>query len=312
MAKLIADIGATNARFAIVEGGKLDRIEVLPCEAYPGLAEAARHYLDIIGAAPRTGIFAVAAPLDGTDRVEMMNHSWAFSIRETATALNLTSLRVVNDFTALAHAVPYLAPEDYYQVGAGSVQKGAPIAIIGPGTGLGVAGIVFDKDGKPVPVTTEGGHVTMPAGNLREFQLFEWLKKTKYSHVSAERILSGKGLVNLYQAINGLDSRGLPERTAAEITDAALARSCDACAETLALFCRLLGVIAGNLALSYGSFGGVYIAGGIVPRLGDYFPTSHFREAFLDKGRYRGYMDRISTFVITHPYPGMEGLKYAD
>jgi len=185
-----------------------------------------------------------------------------------------------------------------------------PIAVIGPGTGLGVAGIFF-ANGRPHPVTTEGGHITLPATTPREFSLFEFLKKTKYSHVSAERVLSGKGLVNLHQAIMGVDGLPLLEKSAAEITDSGLAGSCKACAEAVDLFCHLLGVVAGNLALSYGAFGGVYIAGGIVPRLRDYFITSRFRESFLAKGRYRGYLNRIPTFVITHPYPGLEGLKYA-
>lgn len=308
MTKLIADIGATNARFALVEGAKIDRIEVLPCESYPTLADAARTYLQKTGGRPDTGAFAIATPMDGTDTVTMTNHAWSFSIAETCKGIGLKSLRVINDFAALAHAVPYLTEGDRYQLGGGKARENMPIAIIGPGTGLGVAGVVF-ADGKPVTVTTEGGHVTMPATSAREFALFEWLLRTKYHHVSAERVISGKGLVNLYNAVCGVDGLSLPERTPAEITQAALDGSCKACSETLELFCHFLGVVAGNLALTYGAAGGVYIAGGIVPRLGDYFKNSRFRESFLAKGRFKDYLERIPAFVVTHPYPGLEGLK---
>ncbi|HYD19803.1 MAG TPA: glucokinase [Patescibacteria group bacterium] len=309
MSKIIADIGGTNARFALVDdAGSISAIEVLPCADFKSPAEAAQSYLDRIGARPKTGAFAVATPLDGTDIIAMTNHVWNFSISETMNALGLSSLRVINDFAALAYAVPHLTDKDRYQLGNGEAMKNMPIAIIGPGTGLGVAGVVF-ADGKPVTVTTEGGHVTMPAATAREFALFDWLKKSKYHHISAERVVSGKGLVNLYHAVCGVDGLDLPELTPAEITGKALDESCLTCVEVLDLFCHFLGVVAGNLALSYGASGGLYIAGGIVPQLGEYFKASRFRESYLAKGRFSEYMERIPTYVITHPYPGLEGLK---
>ena len=308
MSKLIADIGGTNARFALVDKGHIDRIEVLSCADYPTLAEAIEKYLSMTGSKPDAGAFAVAAPLDGTDQVKMMNHPWVFSIADTAKKFGLKRLQVINDFTALAYAVPGLAEKDRYQIGNGSVQKNMPIGIIGPGTGLGVAGIIF-VDGKPVAIPTEGGHVTMPVTTAREFILFEHLRRAKYHHISAERVVSGKGLVNLYTAIRAVDKLEPLEKTPAEITEAALQKKCNPCVEALDLFCHFLGVAAGNLALTYGAFGGIYIAGGIVPQLGDYFAKSRFRESFLAKGRYKEYLDRIPTYVITHPYPGLEGLK---
>lgn len=310
MSKIIADIGGTNARFALVnDNAVISNVEVLPCADYKSPADAATTYLKRIGASqPEVGAFAVATALDGSDSVSMTNHVWAFSINDTCKNIGLKRLKVINDFAALANAVPYLAEKDSYKVGGGEAQKGSPISLIGPGTGLGVAGIVF-ADGKPIIMPTEGGHVTMSASTQREFALFEWLKQNKYHHISAERVISGKGIVNLYNAIVGLDGLSLPERTPAEITKAGLDNSCKVCAEVLDLFCHFLGVAAGNLALSYGAFGGVYIAGGIVPQLGDYFRNSRFRESYLAKGRFRDYLERIPTFVITHPYPGLEGLK---
>ena len=311
MTKLIADIGATNARFAIANDDKIDHIDVLPCDDFPTLADAAKTYLQRHGEnAPTEGAFAVAIPLNGSDQVAMTNNHWSFSIRQTCDDIGLKKLDVINDFTALALAIPYLTPKDYYQVGGKDAVKGAPIGIIGPGTGLGVGAVVFGADGKPVRITTEGGHVTMPATTAREFALFEYLKKTKYHHISAERVISGKGLVNIYSGLCGLDGLDLPEKTPAEITEAALAGTCPLCVEVLEMFCHFLGIAAGNLALTYGAFGGIYIAGGIVPRLGDYFAKSNFREAFLEKGRFKDYLDPIPAYVITHPYPGLEGLKY--
>jgi glucokinase len=309
MTKLIADIGGTNARFALVNDNKISNVEVLSCADYKSPAEAAQVYLKKIGAKPDAGAFAVATALDGTDKVAMTNHVWAFSINETCQNIGLKHLAVINDFAALAYAVPHLTDKDRYQVGEGTSQKGAPIGIIGPGTGLGVAGIVFGHDGKPVTMPTEGGHVTMAATNAREWALFEWLLKSKYHHISAERVISGKGIVNLYNAVCGLDGLDLPERTPAEITKAGLDKSCKVCTEVLDLFCHFLGVAAGNLALTYGAFGGIYIAGGIVPQLGDFFKKSRFRESFLAKGRFSEYLAKIPSYVITHPYPGLEGLK---
>lgn len=310
---IVADIGATNARFGLVNNEKLESVEVFKCADYKDPAAAAKAYLAKHGTEVTTGVFAVAAPLDASDRVVMINHPWSFSISGTRQELGLEKFTVLNDFEALARGVPFLQTGDYYQMGTAQAQEGKPIAIIGPGTGLGVAGVGFSSDGRPVILPTEGGHVTMPAATLREFELFDWLKRNKYSHISAERVISGKGLVNLYHAICGLDGHSLmPEKTAAEITAGALAGECAVCSEALDLFCHFLGVIAGNLALSYGAFGGLYIAGGIVPKLGEaYFRQSRFYESFLAKGRFRAYMERVPVRAITHPFPGMEGLRKA-
>lgn len=310
MTRLIADIGGTNARFAVARDGQVSGIEVFACADYPTLADAARAYLDKTGARVREGVFAVAAPLDGSDIVGMMNHeAWKFSIKGTARALGLDDLHVMNDFTAIALAMPGLVPAHYHAINGAQAVENMPMAVIGAGTGLGVAGIAMTGEGRPVVVTTEGGHVTMPAATQREYDLFDWLKKTKYSHVSAERVISGKGIVNLYHAVCGLDGLDLPELSPAEIAERGMAGSCKACSEVMDLFCHFLGVVAGNLALTYGAFGGLFIAGGIVPQLGDYFAKSRFYASFTDKGRYRDYMTRIPVRVVTHPQPGLEGLK---
>jgi glucokinase len=306
---LIADIGGTNARFAIVnKKGEMENIEVLPCLDYPSLTDAAKAYLKKYNRTAERAVLAVAAPILG-DEIKMINHTWVMSKKKIQQDMNLKDLRVINDFTAIAHGVPFLAANDYYQIGGGAAQKGAPIGIIGPGTGLGVAAVIFDEMGRPLPITTEGGHVTMCANTQREWDIIAELKREKYTHVSAERLVSGKGIVNLYNAICTLDNITPIESDPSEITKAGLNRTCPACIETLDLFADFLGTLAGNVALSMGAFGGVYIAGGIVTKLGDWFKTSRFRESFMAKGRYRDYLSRIPTYVITHPYPGFVGLK---
>lgn len=315
--RLIADIGGTNARFALSDGAALLHVAVLPCADYAGPASAAAAYLTAQGFTVQSaangrpitrGAFAVATPVTG-DRIQMTNHVWNFSVEETRRNLGLGTLEVINDFTAIALSIPRLAADDVYKVGGGTAQPLKPIGIIGPGTGLGVGAVVFDKAGNPIPVATEGGHVTMPATNRRAFDIFETLKEMKYHHISAERVVSGKGLVNLYNAICALDKVKNEEKTPAEITTSALNKSCNISIETIDLFCNFLGTVAGNLALSYGAHGGVYIAGGIVPQLGEnVFKASGFYASFCDKGRFRDYLAGIPVYVVTHPYPGLLGL----
>ncbi len=312
MTKLIADIGGTNARFATVDNeNRIQNIQVLACAEYPSLADATLAYSHIQNIRPTTGAFAVATPITGTDQVTMTNHSWSFSISDTCRKLGLHDLKVINDFTALALSVPHLTSSDYDKLSNnGSPSPFGTIGIIGPGTGLGVSAVTFDESLKPIVIPTEGGHVTMPATTQREFDIFDYLRRNKYHHISAERVASGKGLINLYNAICGVDKAESKALTPAEIMANGINKECKVCMETIDLFCHFIGVAAGNLALSYGASGGIYIAGGIVPKMGDYFRNSRFRESFEAKGRFKDFMAAIPTYVITHPYPGLEGLRY--
>lgn len=308
---LIADIGGTNARFALAGPGGVSKEMVLKCADYPGIAEAFEDYMGRVAgtAKPERASVAIAGPVT-SDRFEMTNHVWSFSIAETRDRLGFTRFNVINDFKAIAMAVPYLTKKDFRQVGEGRPVSQAPIGVIGPGTGLGVASLLWDgRYYQAVP--GEGGHVTMPARTQREFDLFRTLRY-KYRHVSAERVCSGKGLVNIYNALRILDGRDdLPDRTPEEISRDALAGTCDACVETLDKMIAFLGCIAGNLALTLGAQAGVYIAGGIVNQLGDYFDRSRFRQEFLAKGRFEDYLAPIPTYVISHEFPAFVGL-YAD
>lgn len=308
---IVADIGATNARFALATGdGTCDAL-VLPCANYGSILDAVKDYLHQISFEGQLSkaSFAIAAPIIG-DQVRMINHNWHFSIEETRKALGLESFHFMNDFEAVARSVVYLKDDEYVQIGEGTAKDKSPIGVIGPGTGLGVGSLIWTGR-RYVPVPGEGGHVTMPAKTQREFEIFQHIKRQKkYRHLSAERVCCGKGLVNIYNAIREIDVRDeLPARTSEEISEAAMKNECDACVETLNIMIESLGIVAGNLALTLGAFGGIYIAGGIIKQLGRFFENSSFREDFISKGRYEEYLSEIPTFVITHPFPAFEGLR---
>lgn len=306
---LVADLGATNARFALVSSAGVADIRILPCRDFPSLEAAIESYLDQVAppARPAAAAIAIASPITG-DQVTMTNQAWTFSISGMKAQFGLDRLEVVNDFTAAALSVPQLGPGDFRQVGDGKPLPGRAVGVIGPGTGLGVSGLVPTREAWQ-PLAGEGGHVTMAAVTAREEAVLTWLRQ-KHRHVSAERVLSGMGLTNLYEAIAALEGEeDAPMRDPPGVTEAGVAGRDPICREAVDMFCGMLGTVAGNLALTIGAFGGIYIAGGIVPKLGPYFDQSPFRERFIDKGRFRSYLDEIPTYVITHPTQAFLGLK---
>jgi glucokinase, proteobacterial type len=306
---LIADIGGTNVRFALVSPeGVPGETTVMRCADHAGPAEAAEAFLGTAGGGrrPARAVFAVASPITG-DVVDLTNSAWRFSIAAVRTRLGLERLEVINDFTAVALSVRHLGPEHALGLGGGQPVEGAPIAVLGPGTGLGVSALVRDEAGHWTALATEGGHVTMAAASEREDAVLAWLRR-RFGHVSAERILSGPGMVNLYDALAAL--RGVPAAYTGPdaVSQRGLDGSCPVCRETLDMFFAMLGTVAGNLALSVGARGGVYIAGGILPRMRDAFARSDFRRRFEDKGRFGDYLRSIPAWLVTHPQPAFLGL----
>ena len=300
-ARLLADIGGTNARFAWQEspGAAIELPHTLPADEHASLADAMQQYLQRIGrAAPPACSIAIANPVVG-DQVTMTNHHWTFSIAALKAQMGFAQLLVINDFTALALALPALAPDELRQVGGGTARADHAIALIGPGTGLGVSGLVPDGLGGWLPLQGEGGHITLAGTTPREHAVLELIGR-RYGHASAERAVCGQGLVDIHLALMALDHPQAvpPQRAAPEITAAALDGSDVACVEALGLFCAFLGNAAGNLALTLGAKGGVYIGGGIVPRLGAWFDASPFRARFEAKGRFRAYLAEIPAYVI--------------
>jgi glucokinase len=303
---MLADLGGTSARFALALGRNIERQRILRCADFSGPAAAARAFLDETGATPGEAAFAVAAPVLG-DTVRMTNSAWVFSIEATREALGLRRLLVVNDFTALAHAIPLLGRDELRQIGGGAAVAGAPLAAIGPGTGLGVSGLLPDR-GRWIGLQGEGGHCSFAPRSEREDALLRVLR-ARFGHVSFERLVSGPGLTNIYQALCALDGTSPVAPPAENITAAALGGDDRRAAEALDLFCAALGTAAADLALTLGACGGVYIGGGIVPQLGDWFMRSPFRDRFEDRGRFHAYLAQIPTFVIDAEHsPALRGL----
>jgi glucokinase len=309
---LIADVGATNARFALIGGESgFRQVQVLTCKDYTSIQTAIGTYLnDVLQSAGvrriKAAAIAVAAPVTD-DQVTFTNHPWSFSKDQLRRHLAIDRLLVVNDFTAIAAATPNLKSNDCDQVGGGTALASAPIGVVGPGSGLGVGGLIPTASGW-LPLSGEGGHVTMTPGTDRESDVLDRLRG-RFDHVSAERILSGPGLINLYRALAEMAGVPAASYTPVQITDPAVGEHDPHCREAVEMFCAMLGAISGNLALTLGALGGIYIAGGIVPKLGTVFAASAFRKRFEAKGRLQPYLARIPTYVVTHPFPAFLGLS---
>lgn len=309
--RLVGDIGGTNIRFAVIAaaGAAPAQIRSFACSDFHGPEAAIRHYLACEGLPPPPiAAFGIATPLSG-DLVRMTNHPWAFSIEALRVALGFQRLVFINDFTALALALPRLHGADLEQVGGGAPQPGAPLALLGAGTGLGVSGLIPCGAGWQ-PLAGEGGHVSLAAGNPREAAIIAVLA-ARFGHVSAERALSGPGIAALHSAIRQLEGAPPCSLDAREISARALAGSCPHCTEALEVFCALLGSVAADLALTLGARGGVYVGGGIVPALGDFFARSGFRARFEAKGRFSAYLAAVPTYVIRAPYAALSGADEA-
>jgi glucokinase len=247
---------------------------------------------------PRAGALGIANPITG-DVIRMTNHHWSFSITEMQRSLGLQQLNVINDFTALALALPSIAKDNLVQVGGTVAQAYAPKALIGAGTGLGVSGLMpTDANDHWVAIAGEGGHVTLAAQTESEYRVIELIRQ-RYGHVSAERVLSGQGLVDLYLALRQLQKQQpVDVAGAAEITAWALQDKDPLALQSIDMFAGFLGSVTGDLALTLGARGGVYLGGGIVPRWLGWFETSQFRERFEAKGRFNAYLKDIPVWVI--------------
>jgi glucokinase len=305
--RLLADIGGTNARFALETApGVIGDVRVYPCRSFPGIAETISMYLaEVFGPCIKHAAIAIANPVDG-DMVRMTNHDWQFSIEATRHAFGFETLVVVNDFTALAMTLPYLDHSHLRQVGGGTAQRHSVIGLLGAGTGLGVSGLIPAGE-RWTPLAGEGGHTSFAPADEREVHILQYAWQT-WSHVSFERLAAGPGIEVIYRALAARTSGHASALQTSQIVHNAL--DGDAlCTEVLQCFCGMLGTLAGNLALTLGATGGVYIGGGVVPRLGEIFVNSPFRERFEAKGRFSLYLGAIPTFVITVEHPAFPGVS---
>ena len=312
-ALLVADIGGTNARFALADPHAAtpllaDSVREFPVAAFPSLAEAAAHYLDQVGTRARRGVFAVAGRIDG-DQARITNHPWVISRSRTAQMLGFDQVHLLNDFAAQAMAIRLFGPDDVVRIGAPDWSPAPPAqartyAVLGPGTGLGVGGLIV-RDGRCHPLQTEGGHVSFPPGTPEEIRILELLS-AQFGRVSNERLVCGPGLVNIHRAlcqIAGVDPglptpRDISERAAAG--DALGMRAVD-------VFCAVFGAIAGDLVLTLGAWDGVFLTGGLVPRMLDSLRHSGFRQRFEYKGRFSPTMARVPSLAVVHPRAGLLG-----
>lgn len=313
---LVADIGGTNCRFGLVRAAEQPAGDVIAyrCADHPSPEAAAAVYLAAISeregraVAPQRLALAVATAVEG-DTAQMTNSAWLVSRPRLASALGARQVLLLNDFEALALALPRLGESDVAWIGPARPDSRLPMAVIGPGTGLGVSSCVPTAGGW-IAIAAEGGHATATAADDFESEVLREMRR-EHAHVSAERALSGIGLPVLHRAVCRV--RGAPDETlgAEEITHRAFEAGDALCMATLDTFCAMLGTFAGNVALTVGARGGVYIAGGIAQKLGAEFLGPRFRARFEAKGRFSGYMTRIATGLITAPHAALAGAAQA-
>ncbi|WP_019936272.1 glucokinase [Bordetella sp. FB-8] len=310
--RLLADVGGTNVRFALErETMRLDPVVTLKVADFPSLEAAARHYLSSVGEMPRHAAIGLANPVT-RDMVKLTNHSWAFSLEGMRCAMGLDTLLAINDFTALALALPHLPPQGLAQIRPGQAQALMPSVLIGPGTGLGVSGLIPGHAGAPaVAVAGEGGHIEIMPDTDDEWVAWRAAQR-EFGHVSAERLLSGAGLSLIHDALAAQAGAVAFAPLAPEaVTAGALEQGDPLCLRSMRVFFGLLGSVAADVALVLGARAGVYIGGGIVPRFIGALRDSPFCERFLAKGRMRAYLDAVPIFVVTAAHPALLGLSVA-
>jgi glucokinase len=294
---LVADVGGTNIRIAVATPGGLQDPVAWRCADFETIGAALKSYLDgsSMRPVPKRAAIAVACPTED-DWIDITNQDWSFSIEQLRQDLELEELRVINDFTALAASIPRLEPQDTLIIKSGEALENAAIAVVGPGTGLGVSGLIRSESGW-IPLSAEGGHATLVATNEREWAVIEILTQ-EFGRVSNERVLSGPGLVNLYQALCKIEGTRTADLTPALIVTGATENPESVEAKTVRMFSGWLGTAAGDLVLSLGARGGVYIGGGVVPKMLQVFDKQYFVERFLDKGRLRSYVEPVPVLLL--------------
>lgn len=305
---LIGDIGGTNARFAILMDANAEpkQFPVLATADYPSIDEAIQTgVLDKTSVQPRSAILAVAGPIKG-DKIDLTNCEWVIEPKVMIREMGFEDIVVINDFEAQALAAASLGPEYLEKIGGGEIQESSSRVVVGPGTGLGVAGLVHARH-TWFPVPGEGGHVDMGPRTARDYELFPLYEPIE-GRVSAEQLLCGRGLMNIYHAVSKANGVKPIAANPAEVTSAWADGSDPAAVETIELFVTYLGRVAGDLAVIFMARGGVFLAGGIAQKIIPALKEPRFREAFEDKAPHSAILRMIPTFVITHPLAALSGL----
>lgn len=305
---LIGDIGGTNARFAILPDAHAEpqQFPNVRTADFATIDEAIRSaILDQTSVQPRSAVLAVAGPVDG-DEIELTNSNWVVRPRAMIENLGLRDVIVLNDFEAQALAVVALGEEHMEKIGPGTAEPLAGRVVLGPGTGLGVAGLIHACH-RWIPVPGEGGHMDIGPRTPRDHEVFPHIEPIE-GRISGEQLLCGRGLVNLYRAVARADGVVARFTTPAEITGAALEKSDRVAEEAVSMFVTCLGRTAGDLALVFMSRGGVYLTGGIAQKIVPALKSGNFRAAFEDKAPHKALMRDMPVYVITHPLAALLGL----
>ena len=303
--KFVADVGGTNIRLARVTETGVDNIIKYQCKDFGSIDLAIDQYFkDLPDFTFTAGCIAIACPVLG-DQVVMTNHSWAFSQKALKQQLDLEQLFVINDFTAVAHSLPVLGKDQVVQIGEGTPKENGNIAVFGPGTGLGVEHLTMTISGWQT-LDGEGGHVDFAPVDETDVIVWRYLQN-QFARASAEEVMSGRGLMNVYKALAENANEPLAANEPAEVTQKALSGECHTCVRALTQFCRIMGSFAGNLALNMATTGGVFIGGGIANRFAEFLQDSDFRARFEAKGQMKHYVKDIPTYLIAEPDHGLLG-----
>jgi len=303
--KFVADVGGTNIRLARVTETGVDNIIKYQCKDFGSIDLAIEQYFkDLPDFTFTAGCIAIACPVLG-DQVVMTNHSWAFSQKALKQQLDLEQLFVINDFTAVAHSLPVLGKDQVVQIGEGTPKENGNIAVFGPGTGLGVEHLTMTTSGWQT-LDGEGGHVDFAPVDETDVIVWRYLQN-QFARASAEEVMSGRGLMNVYKALAENANEPLAANEPAEVTQKALSGECHTCVRALTQFCRIMGSFAGNLALNMATTGGVFIGGGIANRFAEFLQDSDFRARFEAKGQMKHYVKDIPTYLIAEPDHGLLG-----
>lgn len=307
---VLADIGGTNARFALVQDRQVGAVHHLAVADHQTAYDALAAALELFGvtSAPRAAVLAFAGPVNA-ERAQMTNAGWETNADELSRRFGFAHVKLMNDYAALALGLDRFTAEDRHLIGPPLAGSGRTLAVVGPGSGLGVAALIPTASNS-LPLVCEGGHSTIPAADQFEAEILERLRDD-FGHVSAERVLAGPGLANLYRAIARIEGQPMEAIGPAEVTRRGLDDSDALCRKALECFCRFLGSFTGNMALTYGAQAGVYLGGGILPRFPAFLAASGFRSRFESKGRLSGYLSEIPTWLITRPDAAFAGLAVA-
>lgn len=302
---LVADVGGTNIRVALANQSEINHIQTFKCAEFPSLEAAINHYIKENQIIIDKACICIAGAVNDNEDVKMTNLDWRFSAHSIEQHCNINTVHLINDYHAIAMSLPYLTPSQLINMSEATGQKNAPKMVCGPGTGLGIAQLVPIGEHYHC-ISGEGGHIAFAPTTKQQIQVLNYLF-SQHKRVSIERLLSGQGIVNIYQALANQAKQAPQDFDAKDITEGFIHKRDPLCVESIELFLDILAQFLGDLVLMNGAFGGVYIAGGIMPRIIDHVDFEKFNQCYSHKGRFKAYVSQAPLYLITEPQPGLIG-----